>query len=190
MSSKSSIQKIQKARDTLLMVAMFSIVMLFAGLTSAYIVSKGSLGSKWDSIVLPNMFYISTLMILISSFFGYNTLKYSRSNNFKMISQSLLLTIVFGLGFSLFQFLGWNSLVNSGRFLSGNNVASSYLYILTLTHLAHLVGGLIALVVALFSSLKEKYNSNNFHSLKLIIRFWHFLGFLWLYLFLFLTLIN
>ena len=190
MSSQSSSQKIQKSHNTLLMIAMFSIVMLFAGLTSAYIVSKGSLGSKWDYIVLPHMFYVSTIMILISGFCGYNAIKYCKLNQFKMITQSLLLTLVFGLGFSLFQFLGWNSLIDSGKFLSGNNVASSYLYILTLTHLAHLIGGIIALLIALFASLNQKYDSHNIHSLKLIIRFWHFLGFLWLYLFLFLVLIN
>ena len=53
----SSDRKIYKAHNNLLLIAMFSIIMLFAGLTSAYIVSKGSLGLKWDYISMPTMFY-------------------------------------------------------------------------------------------------------------------------------------
>ena len=190
MSDKKYNHKIQKARNTLLMIAMFSVVMLFAGLTSAYIVSKGALGSKWDYIDLPNMFYVSTMMILISGVFAYKALNYCKSNNFNKITRSLFFTILFGLLFSLFQFLGWNSLVDTGKFLSGNNVASSYIYILTWTHLAHFLGGIIALLIVFFRSLSHKYHIDNFHAVQLTIRFWHFLGFLWVYLFLFLLLIN
>ena len=182
--------KINNAQNTLLMIGMFSIIMLFAGLTSAYIVSKGALGSNWDSIALPKAFYLSTIMISGSGVWGYLSLKYCKCDNFIMISRALGITIFLGLLFAFFQFLGWKSLINTGKFLSGNNVASSYLYILTLTHLAHLVGGLIALLVVYIRSLSQKYNANNFHGLKLAIRFWHFLGVLWLYLFLFLLLIN
>ena len=154
----SSSLKIQKAHRTLLMIAMFSIVMLFAGLTSAYIVSKGALGDKWDMIILPTMFYWSTGMIIISSIFA--------------------------------QILGWYNLVNSGKFLAGNNVASSYLYVITFTHLGHLIGGLVALLIAFIKSINKKYNSSNLNGLRLIIRFWHFLGILWIYLFLFLLFLN
>ena len=183
-------KKNRKAHQTLLMIGMFSIVMLFAGLTSAYIVSKGSFGDEWDDIVLPNMFYISTGMICISSFFGYASVRYSHTDNFKMITRSLLLTILFGLFFFLFQILGWKELVNQGKFLSGNNLASSYLYVLTLTHLAHLIGGITSLCVVLFYSIKKYYHSDNSNGLTLAIRFWHFLAILWLYLLLFLVFVN
>ena len=182
--------KIEKAHRTLLMIGMFSVVMLFAGLTSAYIVSKGSLGSKWDIIILPYMFYISTAMILISSFFGYFATKNSFDNNPNMITKSLLFTIIFGVLFFVFQILGWNSLTNDGKFLSGNNVASSYLYVLTFAHLLHLIGGLIALIIVYIKSIQKKYNSENNNGLILAIRFWHFLAILWIYLLLFLVFIN
>ena len=71
----SSRLKTHKAHRTLLMISMFSIIMLFAGLTSAYIVSKGALGSNWDIITLPIMFYISTAMIIISSFLAITLLR-------------------------------------------------------------------------------------------------------------------
>ena len=61
----------------MLMFGIFSIVMLFAGLTSAYIVSKGALSSeqKWDFISLPNVFTYSTIVILLSSLFAISHLK-------------------------------------------------------------------------------------------------------------------
>tara|TARA_B100001250_G_scaffold408685_1_gene431539 strand:- start:1431 stop:1994 length:564 start_codon:yes stop_codon:yes gene_type:complete len=186
----NSDQKIKKAHRTLLTIGMFSIIMLFAGLTSAYIVSKGSLGAQWDSIVLPNMFYISTLMICISSVFGYFAINYVRSDHFKMLTKSLLCTILFGVLFFVFQIFGWYALINDGKFLTGNNVASSYIYVLTLTHIVHFVGGLLPLIIVWIRSISNKYSSGNFHGLKLVVRFWHFLAILWVYLFLFLLFIN
>ena len=180
----------QSAQNTLLMIGMFSVIMLFAGLTSAYIVSKGALGGKWDYIVLPNMFYYSTLMILISSLFGHFSVKFCKSDNVNMLRRFLSLTILCGLLFFILQILGWKDLVNNGKFLSGNNVASSYLYVLTLTHFVHVVGGIVALLVIFVKSINNKYNAHNFHALQLGIRFWHFLAGLWVYLFLFLVLIN
>ena len=106
------------------------------------------------------------------------------------MTQSLFYTIVFGLLFAVFQFFGWKELVYAGKFLSGNNVASSYIYIFTITHLIHLIGGMIALVVVFLKSRKQQYTSSHYNGLKLTIRFWHFLGFLWIYLFGFLMLIN
>ncbi len=189
MKENSKIRK-ENAHQTLLMISMFSVVMLFAGLTSAYIVSKGSLGSKWDTIVLPSMFYASTGAIILSSVFGYLSVYYCKQDNLDKIKKSLLWTMLFGICFAFFQFLGWKELVGSGKFLSGNNVASSYIYIFTIAHLAHFLGGMVALIIAFFRSQKNRYNSTDFNGLKLTIRFWHFLGILWIYLFLFLILIN
>ena len=182
--------KLQKAHNTLLMIAMFSIVMLFAGLTSAYIVSKGALGISWDTISLPAPFYISTIVIVFSSFFAQIVIYYVKNNNFRMIKLHLFLTLLFGILFLLFQYLGWKSLVNLGKFLSGNNIASSYLYIFTIAHILHLILGLFFVLIAFVKSLYQTYNSINVHGIKLIVKFWHFLGALWIYLFLFLLLIN
>ena len=182
--------KIENAHQSLLLISMFSVVMLFAGLTSAYIVSKGSLGSKWDTIVLPSMFYASTCAIFISSVFGYLSVYYCKKDNLDKIKKSLFWTILFGTFFAFFQFLGWKELVGAGKFLSGNNVASSYIYIFTIAHLAHFFGGMLALILAFIRSRKNRYNSTDFNGLKLTIRFWHFLGVLWIYLFAFLIFIN
>ena len=182
--------RIQNAHQSLLLISMFSVVMLFAGLTSAYIVSKGSLGPKWDIITLPNMFYLSTCAIIISSVFGYLSIQYCKKDNLDKIKTSLFCTILFGVFFTFFQFFGWKELVGAGKFLSGNNVASSYIYIFTIAHLIHVLGGMAALIFSFFRSQQKRYNSKNFNGLKLTIRFWHFLGVLWIYLFVFLILIN
>ncbi len=186
----NSNSKIHKAHNTLLMIAMFSVIMLFAGLTSAYIVSKGALGMNWDAISLPVPFYISTVIILLSSVCAQLVVQHVKANNFDMIKLYLLCTLLLGFSFFLSQFFGWKSLVNLGKFLSGNNVASSYLYVFTIAHMLHLIGGLIFVIISFFNSSYKYYNSDNLHGIKLIVKFWHFLGVLWIYLFLFLLFIN
>lgn len=183
-------QKINKAQDNLLMISMFSIVMLFAGLTSAYIVSKGALDAKWDIIKLSNMFYFSTLTLIMSSVFAQLSLNSSKQDNYEFVSRYLLFTILLALLFFLFQILGWRSLVIDDKFLSGNNVSSSYIYVLTITHFLHVIGGVLALIWMYIKSLGRTYNKLNFQGLKLGVRFWHFLGIVWVYLFLFLVIIN
>ena len=190
MNERSENMKLKKAYDNLLMISMFSVVMLFAGLTSAYIVSMKGLGAKWDLISLPTMFYLSTLMIMTSSYFAQSSIKYCKNNNLALLSKGLLITIFFGFLFFLFQILGWSSLVNENKFLSGNNVSASFLYILTGLHFVHVIGGMISLVFMYVKSLQYKYTSKSFHGLQLGVRFWHFLGLLWIYLFLFLVLIK
>mgnify|MGYP001163927116 CR=1 FL=1 len=183
-------QKINKAEDNLLMISMFSIVMLFAGLTSAYIVSKGNLDTKWDVIKLSNMFYFSTICIISSSVFAQLALNSSKNDNYVQISRYLLVTIFLAFLFFMFQTLGWRSLVLDGKFLSGNNVSSSYIYVLTIIHFLHVIGGVLALILIYVKSLSRTYDKLNFQGLKLGVRFWHFLGFIWLYLFLFLIIFN
>ena len=117
MEIPNSNQKIFRAQDNLLMIAMFSVIMLFAGLTSAYIVSKAALASKWDIIHLSIMIYISTVLIIASSVFAHFALKQCKLDNINMISRYLLLAIISGLLFFAFQFLGWRSMVLENKFL-------------------------------------------------------------------------
>ena len=67
----------------------------------------------------------------------------------------------------------------------GSNVSGSFLYVITLAHLAHLFGGLIALIIVSVNIFRKKYNANNYLGFNLAANYWHFLGVLWLYLFLF-----
>ena len=168
----------------LLWVGFAGIVMFFAGLTSAYIVRKAE--GNWLEFVMPDWFTISTIVIVISSIVLYlatNAVKSEKSS-----LQFLIVTFVLGLCFSYSQFMGWSELVNQGVYLTGegSNPAGSFLYVITLAHLIHLLGGLIAILISIFSAYKGKYTKENFIGLEITSRYWHFLGVLWLYLFFFL----
>ena len=173
-----------KAIKQLLWVGMGSIGMFFAGLTSAYIVRKAE--GNWTLFVLPDWFLYSTITILLSSLlliFAKKNLKRDVSP-FKMI----LSVFVLGIIFTFFQINGWKELTNQGVFLTGegSNVAGSFLYILTLSHLVHLLGGLVALFFTSINAIRGRYTIDNCLGLDLTSTYWHFLGILWLYLFFFL----
>ena len=168
----------------LLWVGFAGIVMFFAGLTSAYIVRKAE--GNWLEFTIPDWFTVSTIVIVISSVILYFATRAVKSDKSPIVF--ILGTLAFGVVFSYSQFMGWSELVNQGVYLTGegSNPSGSFLYVITLAHLIHLLGGLIALLVSLFSAYQEKYTKENFIGLEITSRYWHFLGILWLYLFFFL----
>lgn len=174
----------KKSLKQLLWIGIGAIVMFFAGLTSAYIVRKAE--GNWLEFILPNWFLYSTVTIVLSSILLIIARSYI--NKEKPIDRLVLTTFLLGMLFSYFQFRGWQELTIQGVFLTGegSNVAGSFLYVITLAHLAHLVGGLIALVVSLINARRGKYTSNNYLGFELTSNYWHFLGLLWVYLFFFL----
>jgi cytochrome c oxidase subunit 3 len=154
-----------RAKKMMLWFSMISISMTFAGLTSAYVVSKSR--PDWlEDFSLPASLYWSTLVILLSS---------------------LTFWLALAIAFVMFQFQGFSSLVEMGYYFTGaqSNVTTSFLYVLVLVHLAHLVAGLIVLLVVITNFNRGKYATNPL-GFSLAHTFWHFLGFLWVYLFLFL----
>jgi len=177
----------EKAFRSMLMFGIFSIVMLFAGLTSAYIVSKGALSSeqKWDFISLPNVFTYSTLAILLSSIFAIFSLRNLKKSKLKSTKHFLILALLLGIVFSFLQLQGWSELVSEGHFFAGkdSNVAASFIYVLTGVHLGHLIAGLIVFAILLYKLRINKYSSTNHLGFKLGTWFWHFLGILWIYLY-------
>jgi cytochrome c oxidase subunit III len=180
----------QKAAKPLLWIAMISIVMLFAGLTSAYIVRKNV--GDWLVFDLPSQFYISTVVIILSSFSMVYVLAAAKKNNSSAITLGLSITLVLGIVFLFSQLFAWRQLVAGGIYLggSGSNPSGSFLYILSGLHGLHIIGGLIALIVCLIQSLRKKYNSENRLGLQLCSTYWHFLDALWIYLLLFLQFIR
>ena len=177
----------EKAFKSMLMFGIFSIVMLFAGLTSAYIVSKGALSSeqKWDFISLPNVFTYSTFAILLSSIFAIFSLRNLKKSKLKSTKRFLILALLLGIVFSFLQLQGWSELVSEGHFFAGkdSNVAASFIYVLTGVHLGHLIAGLIVFAILLYKLRINKYSSTNHLGFKLGTWFWHFLGILWIYLY-------
>lgn len=180
----------EKVARPLLWIAMVSMVMIFAALTSAYVVrmEKGD----WLTFELPRMFYISTAVIIMSSVTMNWVLSAARKNDFKNVKLASLLTLILGLTFVICQFKAWGILVNQKVFFAGksSNASGSFLYALTGLHMVHLAGGIIAIFVVWIKALGTKYNSENLLGIRLCAIFWHFLDILWIYLFLFLLFVR
>lgn len=180
----------QKVAKPMLWLGIFSMIMLFAGLTSAYVVSRA--GSEWVSFDLPKMFTLSTIVILISSGTMYWALLASKKNNYGQIKIAMLTTLGLALIFVYTQFSAWGELVDQGVFFGGSDsiASGSYLYVLSGLHLLHLAGGIIMLTYTSFKALKERYKATDNLGLQLSSIYWHFLDILWIYLFLFLYFIR
>ena len=163
-----------------------SIVMMFAGLTSAYIVKKSQ--ASWLEFELPNVFVVSTVVILISSFTIQMAVKKQKEQQENQYRGFLAVTAILGLVFIILQIQGFKTLEGNSIALTGarSNSAASFLFVITGLHLLHVLGGVTALVwisVRVFSS---KNNINNDLPVKLISNYWHFVDILWVYLFVFL----
>jgi cytochrome c oxidase subunit 3 len=177
--------KQEKAQRNLMWLGIGSIVMIFAGLTSAYVVRRG--GGDWFSVVLPQVFWVSSAVILFSSVTLNFALSSFRKNKRTTGAIMVGATFILGLAFSWFK-----ELMRNGIYLvhpKGQNslISGSFIYILSGLHLAHLAGGLIALIFTFIKALLGKYDSEHLHGVRVVSIYWHFLGALWMYLFIFLT---
>ena len=175
----------ERTYKQMLWVSMISMTMMFAGLTSAYVVSENR--EDWVSFELPSSFYISTLLIIISSLTVYLAERFIKRNEVSKTSLFLVITLFLGLGFVFFQLQGFKQLIEAGLYFTGeqSNVSSSFLYVITLAHLAHIFAGIIVLSTVLFQNIRGKYSATNLLGLELGAIFWHFVDALWIYLFLF-----
>lgn len=180
----------QKATKNLLWVGILSIIMLFAGLTSAYIVRQAE--GQWLVFDIPNAFYLSTLFIVLSSLGLIWANKSAKGNDYGGVKQGLIATLILGLAFTYFQFEGWSQLRAQDVFFAGkeSNAAGSFMYVITGLHLAHLFAGFLSLIYTFAQATQGKYNSDGKLGLELCSLYWHFLGLLWVYLFFFLLYIR
>ncbi len=170
----------------LLGIGIASIVMLFAGLTSGYIVRQAE--GNWKYFEIPMAFYVSSAIILSSSLTMHLALRAARKDQLQDIKRYLIITLVLGLAFVFTQFLGWNELVkNEVYFADKTTPSGSFFYVLTGLHLAHIAFGILGLILTGAKSIREKYNSANYLGISLCAIYWHFLDALWIYLFVFLA---
>jgi cytochrome c oxidase subunit 3 len=175
-----------KTYKLLLWFAMISICMIFAGLTSAYVVSKSR--PDWlKDFQLPIAFLSSTIAMLLSSFTFYSALQAMKKGNRNQTTILLLFTLALGIAFIVLQFKGFGQVIENGYFFTGSesNVTTSFLYISVLVHVAHLLGGIISLLIVIYNHYKQKYNSTQTLGIELSAMYWHFMDFIWVYLFLF-----
>jgi len=181
-------EKHARSRKMMLWIGIGSLIMGFAGLTSAYIVSQKR--EDWMAdLELPNMFISSTLVIILSSVTYYFAKKAMQSNQRNRCSVFLAITLGLGITFVVLQFLGFGQFMARDLFFTGelSNPRVSFVYVIAIAHIAHVVAGIISLVVVLIQNLREKYTKDNMLGLEMGATFWHFLDFLWIYLILFMT---
>ncbi len=180
-------EKIIRAKKMMLWFGIVGLSMMFAGLTSAYIVSKER--KDWlTDFQLPPAFYISTAVIILSSLTMILTKRAIKNNATGQAKLFLGATLLLGIGFVYLQFVGFDEIIANGYFFTGSesNVTTSFIYAFVITHIAHVVVGLIVLVVMFVNNLRGKYSVDNMLGISLGATFWHFVDVLWVYLFLFL----
>ncbi|MFZ6008861.1 MAG: cytochrome c oxidase subunit 3 [Bacteroidota bacterium] len=168
---------------------MVSAFMVFAAWTSAYIVRQAE--GNWLIFELPTMFKINTVVIIISSMTMQWAYFSARKDKFETTKLATSLTLVLGAAFLIGQVLAYNELIgNRIHFTSRDSsaVSGSFLYVISGFHAVHVVSGVVFLVFVLVSVFKLKAHSKNMLQMEMCTTYWHFLGGLWLYLFVFLLL--
>lgn len=168
-----------------LWVAMGSIIMMFAGLTSAYVVKRNQ--SNWLEFDLPAVFWVSTVVILLSSLTMHLSLKAFKAREMARYKILITVTAVLGVAFGLLQFAGFDSLHKNGIqfFGAGSNAAASFLGIITGLHILHVLGGIVALMVVFIRAFSVKNKVYTSVPLEIVGTYWHFVDILWIYLFVF-----
>jgi cytochrome c oxidase subunit 3 len=162
-----------------------SVVMLFASLTSAYIVRQAE--GNWLYFELPPILTVSTVVILLSSITMQWAYWSAKKDKVEMVKILVTATSVLGLAFLVLQFEGWKALVTNQVYLVGNP-SGSFLYVITGLHGLHLVSAIVFLLIVLVSTYRYRVHSKNLTQIEMCTTYWHFLGGLWLYLFVFLLL--
>jgi cytochrome c oxidase subunit 3 len=150
--------------------------------------------NDWQVFSLPHIFWISTLVIALSSYTLHQAYQALKIDDFVKYRYMLGSTLVLGIAFCLMQISGWVSMMSTN--INFKNIAGAFLYLISGLHLLHIVGGLIFIMILFKEALKyKKYidafvysvNPPNQLKIKLIVRYWHFVDILWIGLFLFLA---
>ncbi|MEN8746655.1 MAG: cytochrome c oxidase subunit 3, partial [Polaribacter sp.] len=180
----------RKAAKPMLWVSMISMVMFFAGLTSAYVISMRR--DDWVSFELPQAFYVSTFLIVLSSLTLQLSQYFIKTNKRQLSLVLVVLTFLLGVGFIWQQYVGFNQLKSIGLFFTGpeSTVSTSFIIGITFLHVLHLLAGVIVLLVVIYNHFKYKYKSNDLLGFELGAIFWHFVDILWIYLFFFFSFIK
>ena len=178
--------KVDRAKKMMLWFGMISLGMSFAGLTSAYVVSKER--PDWlTDFQIPQAFYISLVVIVISSITIHFANKMVAAEENKKGMLLLVSTFVLGLIFVTLQFKGFSEIIANGYFFTGSEstITTSFVYLVVLMHLTHIIAALIAVLVVIYNHYKQKYTKGNTVGIEIAATFWHFVDVLWIYLFLF-----
>jgi cytochrome c oxidase subunit III len=187
--------KFSKRREPftfMLYLAIFGSGVLFLSIFMIFL--KKELVNQNIPLVIPKVFWASSLVILLSSFSIQLAKNHLTNQSFDKFKLYLALTYLLGLAFLVLQITGWMELANRG-FTIANHTGVSFLFILSGLHILHTFGGIVALSITVAKVFRNKsyidtfvysVNPPNQLNFKLIYIYWHFLDVLWLLIFLFL----
>jgi len=183
-NSPSGVRRIHPHKFTM-WVAMGGICMMFAGLTSAYIVKRNQ--SNWQDFDLPVVFWYSTAVILLSSFTIQMAVKSFKAREISRYKSYITVTAILGVLFTVLQLAGFNNLKQHGIQLTGqgSNAAASFLLVITGLHIVHVLGGVVALLIVFARIFNTKIKSYSSTTIEIVSTYWHFVDVLWIYLFIF-----
>lgn len=171
-------------RKFILWLFIVSIIMLFAAMTSAYLVRRAE--GNWMEYEIPPVFTYSSVVLVISSLTMHWAYLAAKKDNFGSLKIAITITFALGMAFLYMQFQGWVELVNQKVFFVGNP-AGSFMYVFTGLHGFHLISGLIVLLFALVAAFRLRIHAKSINQIEIAANYWHFLDILWLYLFFFLV---
>lgn len=167
------------------------VLMTFGGLIGAYIVISTNGVLEWKPFDLPLSIWISTFLIFASSVTYYLSQKAIYRDDQPEAKKWLVTTTVFGAAFISSQLLVWVALVQSGVYVQSNPYAG-FFYVLTAVHALHVLGGIIALGSIVLRAWNKTVSAKDLEKRKTMSQvvgwYWHFMGGLWLVLFLLLGL--
>jgi cytochrome c oxidase subunit 3 len=180
-STEAQRKKIHPHKFTL-WVALGSIIMMFAGLTSAYIVKSNQ--PKWIVFDMPLIFWYSTAVMLVSSLTMQLAIKEFKDRKLGIYRSLMVVTLVLGSLFIVLQYLGFAQLWNSGVTLVGSG-AAPFMYVIFGLHGLHVAGGIVALVLMIIKAFNSRRRSYDPVPVEIVGTYWHFVDILWIYLFIF-----
>ena len=178
-------EKNERSKKMMLWFGLIALFMSFAGLTSAVIISRTR--PDWSKeLELPQVFLISVFVILASSITYILAQRALKNGNRETTTIFLFISFLLGIVFMFLQFQGFNALIDSGYYFTGetSNPKASFIFLIAFFHLLHLAVGLICLLVVIYNHFKQKYTADNMLGMELAGTFWHFIDILWIFLYL------
>lgn len=175
----------------LIILLMVASVMLFAAFSSAYWVHKtdGLSNNAWLIFKLPVQFWISTIVILVSSIFMQLAYKSAKNDDIQKVPALLTITLALGIFFCISQYLAAKDMYSQGLYFSNkepSEISASFLYVIAGAHFLHIIGGITLLIVAIVRANRLLIHKKNLVFINICKTYWHFLGILWVYLIIFL----
>ncbi|MBS1597016.1 MAG: cytochrome c oxidase subunit 3 [Bacteroidetes bacterium] len=156
--------------------------MMFAGLTSAYIVKRDQPG--WTTFEIPKVFWFSTAVILLSSVTIQLALKAFKEREMSRYKNLLTATALLGVVFVILQWIGFSMIWNSGITFHGSG-AAQFLYVIAGLHALHVIAGVIALIIMFGKAFSKRIRTYDSIPVEIVNTYWHFVDILWIYLFVF-----